>query len=100
MALGPVRLDVNGLVGIVKGLLVFGLGSVDGGPVGVKDVVLGLDLEGLGEFLTIFSLASQTSKTVEGGVKHVHGSRVVLGREGLVAFSLQSVSHSGCKNAE
>lgn len=52
MTLGPVGLDLDGLFGIFKGLLVFVLGGVDSGAVGEEDVILGLNGKGLGEFLT------------------------------------------------
>ncbi len=60
LALRPVRLDGDGLLGILEGLLVLGLGAVDGGTVGVEDVVLGFDSDGLGEFLT--GVSSATSR--------------------------------------
>lgn len=50
MTLRPVGLDLNSLLGILEGFLVFMLGGVDGGTVGEKDVVLGLDGQSLGEF--------------------------------------------------
>ena len=58
MALRPIRLDVDSLVGILEGLLVFGLGGIDRGTVRIEDVVFGLETNGLGKFLTWFSLAS------------------------------------------
>lgn len=54
MALGPVGLDLDGLLGILKGFLVFVLRGVDSGAVGEKNVVLGLDGKSLGEFLAGF----------------------------------------------
>lgn len=46
----------------------FVLGIVDGGTVGVEDVVFGLDLEGLGEFLTGDSLLASPQNFTIGGV--------------------------------
>lgn len=59
MALGPIRLDVDGLVGILEGLLVITLGTVDSRSVGVEDVVFGLDRDGLGELVTV-SLSAES----------------------------------------
>lgn len=53
-ALRPIGLELGGLVGVVESLLVFGLGSIDGGSVGVKDVVAGFKFDGLGEFVTVW----------------------------------------------
>ena len=97
MALGPVRLDADRLLGILEGLLVLVLGGVDGGTVGVEDLVLGINSNSLCELLTseIRLLMAVLQPTFKGGVANIHRSRGVLGREGLVAFSLQSVSHGG-----
>lgn len=63
-------------------------------------MILGIDGNGLSEFLT--GHWSAPALTVDGnekgGVSKVHGSWVVLVREGLVAFSLQSVSHTGMES--
>jgi hypothetical protein len=52
MALGPVGLNLNGLLGIFKSFLVFVLGGVNGGAVGEEDMIFGFDGKSLGEFLT------------------------------------------------
>lgn len=52
-SLGPVRLDLGSLLGIVQGVLPVLLGGVGCGAVTVKDVVVGLDLNGLGELGTV-----------------------------------------------
>lgn len=52
MALGPIGLDLDRLLGIFEGFLIFVLGGVDSGTVGVEDVVFGFNGKGLGEFLT------------------------------------------------
>lgn len=54
MALGPIGLDLDRLLGIFEGFLIFVLGGVDGRAVGVEDVVFGFDSKGLREFLTGF----------------------------------------------
>lgn len=51
MALGPIGLDLDRLLGIFESFLVFVLGGVDGGAVGVENVVFRFDGKGLGEFL-------------------------------------------------
>ena len=50
MALGPIGLDLDRLLGIFESFLVFVLGGVDGGAVGVENVVFRFDGKGLGEF--------------------------------------------------
>lgn len=52
-ALGPVRLDLGGLDGVVQGMVPVLLGSVSGGAVGVEDVVLGLEGNGLRELVAV-----------------------------------------------
>lgn len=52
-SLGPVRLDLRGLGGVLEGVLVVLLGGVGRRAVRVQDVVRGLELDGLGEVLTI-----------------------------------------------
>lgn len=67
MALGPVGLNLDGLLGILKSFLVFVLGRVDGGAVGEEDVVFGFDGKSLGEFLTgLYQFCSGVN--VKGGV--------------------------------
>jgi hypothetical protein len=62
MALGPVGLDLDGLLGIFESFLVFLLGGVDSGAVGEENVVLGLDGKGLGEFLAgLLSVSALTA---------------------------------------
>ena len=97
VALGPVGLDADRLLGILEGFLVLVLGGIDGGTVGVEDLVLGIKSNSLCELLTseIRLLMIVLQPTTKGGVANIHRSRIVLGREGLVAFSLQSVSHGG-----
>jgi hypothetical protein len=97
VALGPIRLDADRLLGILEGFLVLVLRGVDGGAVGVEDLVLGINSNSLCELLTIeiSLLMTALQPTFKSGVANIHRSRIVLGREGLVAFSLQSVSHYG-----
>jgi hypothetical protein len=52
VALGPVWLDLDSLFGVGERLFVFLLGGVDGGAVGVEDVVVGVELDCLSELLT------------------------------------------------
>lgn len=54
VALGPVGLDTDGLLGIIESFLVFGLSSVDSRSVGEEDVVFGFDFNSLRELLTVF----------------------------------------------
>lgn len=63
MALRPIGLDHDRLLGIFEGFLIFVLGGVDSGAVGVEDVVFGLDGNGLREFLTGFLSASPLTKS-------------------------------------
>jgi hypothetical protein len=51
VTLGPVWLDLDGLLGILQSLLVFVLSGVDSGPVGEEDMVLRFDSKSLSEFL-------------------------------------------------
>lgn len=60
MALGPVGLDADGLLRILESLLVVILSRVYSRAVGVKDLVLGLDLDGLRELLTFGSLSAES----------------------------------------
>lgn len=68
IALGPVGLDADSLVGILQSFFVLGLSGVDSGTVGVEDVVFRFDRDSLSEFLTVVysyqqqSPRSQTSK--------------------------------------
>jgi len=48
-ALGPVRLELGGLLGILEGVIPVLLGGMGSGPVAVKDVVLGVEGNGFGE---------------------------------------------------
>jgi hypothetical protein len=50
-ALGPVRLDLGGLLGILEGVVPLPFRGVGGGAVAVEDVVLGLNGDGLGELV-------------------------------------------------
>ena len=49
----PVRLDLGGLLSILQGILPVLLGSIGGRPVAVENVVGGVDLNGLGESVTV-----------------------------------------------
>lgn len=50
-ALAPVWLELGGLLGVLEGVVPVLLGGVGGGSVGVEDVVVGLQGDGLGEFV-------------------------------------------------
>lgn len=63
MALGPIGLDLDRLLGIFEGFLIFVLGGVDSGAVGVEDVVFGFDGKGLGEFLAGFLSVSALTES-------------------------------------
>lgn len=52
-ALGPVRLELGGLFGILQGGVPFLLGGIGGRAVAVENVVGRLEGNGLGEFVTV-----------------------------------------------
>lgn len=52
-ALGPVRLDLGGLLGILESIVPVLLGSVRGGTVAVEDVVARVEGDGLCELVTV-----------------------------------------------
>lgn len=97
LALGPIGLDADRLLSILQSFLILSLRGVNGGAVGVEDVVLGFNVDSLSEFLTGLWSASTLTAMIKWG-STIHGSRVVLVREGLVAFGLQSVSHAGMES--
>lgn len=69
MALGPIGLDLDRLLGVFEGFLIFVLGGVDSGAVGVEDVVFGFNGKGLREFLTgVYQSLLSRSHIIKGGV--------------------------------
>jgi hypothetical protein len=68
VTLGPVWLDLDGLLGILQSLLVFVLSGVDSGPVGEEDMVLRFDSKSLSEFLAAMYQFWSTASNVKGGV--------------------------------
>jgi hypothetical protein len=65
VTLGPVWLDLDGLLGILQSLLVFVLSGVDSGAVGEEDMVLRFDSKSLGEFLAAMYQSWSTESNVK-----------------------------------
>lgn len=98
-ALDPVGLDLRSFLGIGERTVPVLLGGEGGGPVAVQDVVLGLERDGLGEFIA----GSGSAEFCPGQQWHVgtwrdlHGLVEVLRRNGSVALGLELVGGGhGC----
>lgn len=96
-ALGPVRLECCGLVGIVESVGPVLLGGVRCGAITVEDVVLGLEGNGLGELVARGVTRSASWGRNDGGrlrEGYLHGIVKVLFGNGFVAQGLELVCGS------
>lgn len=95
--LGPVGLDLGGLLGVLQRIVPVLLGSVGGRSVAVEDVVFGLNGNSLGELGAIKSWSALFSHGCLGGtllVGNLHSLVKVLLGDCLVAQSLELVRGS------
>ena len=94
-ALGPVGLDLGGLLGILESVVPVLLGGVCGGTVAVEDVVGRVEGNGLCELLTVKGVSVNygqgTAKIDMVSGEVLHGLVKVLLGNGLVAKSLELV---------